>query len=123
LLQSESKEAKRRKHSPQDLQALRDRAAKWGEIGGIGRAATLAQADAAYQLALDFYRMNVAGQDFPRWLSQQSGVAYSTCYRRYKAGIARAAGSKSNRNLTGLLAEQRERELTPSSSGINWEED
>lgn len=123
MLQSESKEAKRRKHSPQDLQALRDRAAKWGEIGGIGRAAIHAQADAAYQLSLDFFRMNAAGADFPRWLSQQSDVAYSTCFRRYKAGIARAAGSKKNRNLTGLLAEQRERELTSTASSINWNED
>lgn len=122
MLQSESKEAKRRTHSPADHKALRERAKNWATIGGIGRAAIHAQADAAYQLSLDFFRM-AAGQDFPRWLSIHSDVPYATCFRRYKAGIARAAGSKPNRNLSGLLAEQRERELTPAPSSINWEED
>lgn len=122
MFQTETKESKRRKVSPQDIRALQDRAAAWGKLGGMSRAAVHAQADSAYQLSLDFFRSNL-GQDFPRWLAEYSGIAHTTCYRRYKAGIARAAGSKSNRNLTGLLAEQRERELTPSSSGINWEED
>lgn len=122
MIHSESKEAKRRTHSPQDIRTLQDRAAAWGKIGGVGRAGIHAQADAAYQLSLDFYRLAI-GQDFVRWLSQQSGVPYTTCFRRYKAGIARAAGSKKNRNLRGLLAEQRERELTPAPSNINWEED
>lgn len=122
MIHCESKESKRRKHSPQDIKALEVRASQWGKVGGVGRPGLHAQADAAYQLSLDFYRFAL-GQDFTRWLAKHSGVPYTTCYRRFKAGIARAAGSKKNRNLTGLLAEQRERELTPTSSGINWEED
>ncbi len=121
MLQTESKEAKRRKHSPQDVRELERRAGEWSKTGGLGRAAMHLQADQAYLLSLDYTRLAV-GQDFPRWLSLHSGAAYSTCYRRYKAGIARAAGSKPNRNLSGLLAEQREREQTPGPE-LDWGED
>lgn len=122
MSQTETKESKRRTHSPGDIRTLQDRAVAWGKIGGVGRAGIHAQADAAYQLSLDYYRMAI-GQDYTRWLSVHSGVPRATCHRRYKAGIARAAGSKSNRNLSGLLTEQREREQTPMPSSINWHDD
>lgn len=121
MIQNESSEAYRRTHSPQDIQALQRRAADWSRIGGIGRAAVHAQADAAYQLSLDFRRFAIGG-DFVRWLSRHSGVNYATCFRRYKAGQARAAGSKANRNQRGLMQEQRERKQTPVPE-INWDED
>lgn len=121
LSQSETKEAYRRTHSPQDVQALQRRAAEWGQIGGVGRTGIHAQADAAYQLSLDFRRFAIGG-DFTRWLSRHSGVPRATCHRRYKAGLARAAGSKANRNQRGLLEEQREREQTPGPE-LNWGEE
>jgi hypothetical protein len=121
LSQSDTKESKRRRHSPEDIQELQRRAGDWGQSGGPGRAGIHHQADAAYKLSLDFFRLAIGG-DFPRWLSIHSSVPHKTCHRRYKAGIARAAGAKPNRNLSGLLAEQREREQTPVPE-LDWGED
>ncbi|MBZ9753195.1 hypothetical protein K7W42_20370 [Deinococcus sp. HMF7604] len=116
------KEARRRRVSPEDLAALQRRAAAWAQVGGGGRAGVQARARAAYALYLDFLRHNVGG-DFPRWLSTHSGAPQKTCWRALKAGRALAAGSKANRNQSGLLAEQREREQTPVANPINWDEE
>jgi len=51
-----SKEAKRRKVSPQDMAELQARAVRWAGLGGIGRSAIQAQAKAAYELYLDVLR-------------------------------------------------------------------
>ncbi len=108
-----SKEDKRRRVSPEDIQALQKRADRWALVGGPGRSGLQRQAREAFELYLDFMRHAIGG-DFPRWLSQHSGVNRETCRRRLKAGRALAAGSKVNRNQSGLLAEQRERETRPS---------
>ncbi|MFB9991242.1 hypothetical protein ACFFLM_04515 [Deinococcus oregonensis] len=121
MAQIETKESKRRKHSPGDIQELQRRAEGWGKLGAPGRSGHPLQADQAYKLSLDFFRLAIGG-DFPRWLSLHSGISRATCQRRYKAGIARAAGSKPNRNLSGLLAEQRERETTPLPE-LNWDQE
>jgi len=107
-----SKEAKRRKVSPQDMAELQHRAQEWANLGGVGRSGLARQAKAAYELYLDVLRTGQVG-DFPRWLSRHSGMAYETCRRKLKAGQALAAQVKPNRNQSGLLAELRERETTP----------
>ncbi|MVN88620.1 hypothetical protein GO986_17940 [Deinococcus sp. HMF7620] len=81
-----------------------------------------ARARAAFALYLDILRHGLT-LDFPRWLSQHSGIPRTTCQRYLKSGRALATGSKANRNQSGLLAEQREREQTPVVSPINWDEE
>ena len=120
LSQSDTKEAYRRKVSPQDRENLQRRAEAWASIGGPGRAGLHKQARAAYQLYLDFTSHAIGG-DFPRWLSVHSGVPHKTCYRRLKAGQALAVGVKTNRNQSGLLSELRERETTPQPSTLDWD--
>ena len=108
----------------EDVQDLQRRAAAWAGIGGPKQQLIQRQADAAYQLSLDFFRLAVGG-DFPRWLSQHSGVNRETCRRRYKLGIAREVererGQSRRRNQSGLLSEQRERETTPVPE-LGWDE-
>lgn len=97
-------------------------------IGGIGTLRIHAQADAMYALYLDLIE---AGQeipdlplDFTRWFRRVTGNAMShgTIWNRLKAGRARATGSKRNRNQAGLIAEIRERELTPVEAE-DWDSD
>ncbi|MFC3834777.1 MULTISPECIES: hypothetical protein [Deinococcus] len=119
--ESDSKEARRRRVNPADVTALEQRAAQLTHLPGHGRALIVAQARAAYALRLDFLRHGLPG-DFTAWLSRHSGMAYTTCYRRWKAGRALAMGSKPTRNQSGLLQEQRERETTPVAE-IDWDDD
>lgn len=104
-------------HHVQLLNNLELSAKKIGEIGGTGTERIIRQADAMYCLYLDYLE---AGQeihdlpiDFYRWAVPLTGMSQGTVWNRLKAGRARAGGSKSNRNQAGLIAEQRERELTP----------
>lgn len=117
----ETKEARRRKVSPRDIQELQARAAALTTIPGHGRARILAQARAAYALRLDFLRHGLSG-DYSTWLSTHSGLPRTTCYQRWKAGRALAMGSRPTRNQSGLLQEQRERETTPVD-GADWDAD
>lgn len=108
------------------IKALQARAEVWGQMGGPPKERILKQADAAYLLYLDFLEAGQEspelGLDFPRWLSRHSGYCYYTCRNRLKAGRARATGSKLNRNQSGLVAEIRDRELTPAEVP-DWDED
>jgi hypothetical protein len=117
----DSKEAKRRRVSPQDIAELQRRAGTLAGVPGHGRARIVAQAQAAYALRLDFLRHGLPG-DFSSWLSIHSGLPRTTCYARWKAGRALAMGSKPSRNQSGLLQEQRERETTVVR-GLDWEVD
>lgn len=117
----ESKEAKRRRVSPQDILELQRRALAIASLPGHGRARIIAQARAAYALRLDFLRHGLHG-DYSTWLSVHSGLPRTTCYERWKAGRALAMGSKPSRNQSGLLQEQRERETTPVPED-DWNED
>lgn len=114
------------KAAVQDVQllnnALEKRAKEVGAIGGTGSTRAVAQAEATYRLYLDFLEAGHLGLDFVRWLAKHSGLSHGTCWNRLKAGRARATGSKANRNQSGLIAEQRERELTPIA-GIDWSAD
>ncbi|QLG11750.1 hypothetical protein HLB42_21600 (plasmid) [Deinococcus sp. D7000] len=106
-----------------DVADLQRRATEWPMIGGPEQQRIQAQADAAYQLSLVFFRLAIGG-DFPRWLSQHSGVNRETCRVRYKLGVAREVdrerGVTRRRNQSGLLTEQRERETTPVPE-LSWE--
>lgn len=115
-----SKEARRRKVSPEDIQALQRRAADWPKIGGHGRARVHAQSRALFELYLDFLRAGVLGLDFPRWFAVHSGVPRTTCRRYLKAGEALDVGSKANRNQSGLVAEQVQRSQTPGPE-VDWD--
>ena len=118
---SPSKEEKRRKVNAADVAALQKRAEGLAAAGGGGRAGVQARARLAYDLYLDCLRHGIA-LDFPRWLSQHSGIPRTTCRRHLKAGRALAGGAPVNRNQSGLLAEQREREQTPGPE-VNWDEE
>lgn len=113
---------KRRKVSPDDIQALQKRAEDWAHTGGPGRAGVRKRAQLAYQLSLDFLCLGILGTNFPKWLSLHSGVPLSTCKRYRTAGRAIAAGAKPNRNQSGLIAEQRQRERTPITDDT-WGDD
>ncbi|MFC4639818.1 hypothetical protein [Deinococcus hohokamensis] len=102
---------------------MQKRAEAWAHIGGPGREGVRRRAVAAFELSLDFLRAGVLGTNFPKWLSQHSGVPLATCKRYRKAGRAIAAGSKPNRNQSGLLDEQREREQNPQPESLDWDED
>lgn len=115
----ESREARKRKVSPQDIAELERRAAALAHIPGHGRRRVIEQARAAYALRLDFLRMALSG-DFSTWLSKHSGLPRTTCYERWKAGRALAMGSKPTRNQAGLLQEQHERETTPGPD-LSWD--
>ncbi|WP_152544801.1 hypothetical protein [Deinococcus phoenicis] len=114
----------------QDVQLLNTdlerRAKAWGQIGGVGTARALRQADEAYRLYLDFIAAGHLGLDFTRWLSRASGISHGTCYNRFKAGRARTtlreSGGRLNRNQAGLIAELREREATPIPD-LPWDDE
>ena len=102
------------------IRKLEAEANRIANIGGIGTERAVKQADAIYALYLDFVE---AGQEihdlpinFPHWFRRvtNDAMSYGTVWNRLKAGRARATGSKSNRNQVGLIAEIRERELTPA---------
>ena len=93
--------------------ALQKRAEEWGQIGGNARTRLDRQAREAYLLYLDFARHAVAG-DFPRWLSQHSGIPHLTCWKRLRAGVALELGLRGG-NQTGLLAELADRKNRISS--------
>ena len=121
MFQPETRKTKQPRVTVADTEALQRRAAEWGRQGGPGRAGIHAQADSAYLMSLDFFRLGLGG-DFARWLSVHSGQPLTTCWRRYKAGIARAAKVPANRNQSGLLAELRERETTPIPD-LAWDDE
>ncbi|WP_261665455.1 hypothetical protein [Deinococcus sp. Marseille-Q6407] len=127
MFQTET-DTRKRKIQPQDIEALQKRAAEIGQMGHPDSEERVRQqARATYALALDFYRLGVLGQDFPRWMSVHSGMSHSTCYRRQDQGREmahrEAAGQKVNRNGSGLLAEYRERKLTPRPELEAWDDD
>lgn len=99
-----------------DRLALQKRAEEWGQIGGSAQARIDKQARQAYVLYLDFARHALAG-DFPRWLSQHSGIPHLTCWKRLRAGTALELGL-TNRNQSGLLAEMRERKNTAQTEVV-----
>ncbi|MFC6659346.1 hypothetical protein [Deinococcus multiflagellatus] len=103
-----TKEAKRYRVSPQDIQVLEGRAARWPGAGTVKD-----QARAVYQLQLDFLRAGVFGLDYPRWLARHSGLSVYTCYYRMRLGLALAVTSNPDQSVPALLAELRERERTP----------
>lgn len=120
-IESTAKEAKKRKVTAGDIQVLNGRAELWGQIGGPTKQRIERQAREAYALQLDFLRLGLLGLDFIRWLSKNSGLCYSTCWRRLQAGRALATGSKRNRNQAGLTEELKERKEA-TSADLNWEE-
>jgi len=114
-------ETRKRKHTPEDLQALEQRARDFATVTGRSASERVErQAHYAYALALDFYRVGVLGNDFTRWLSRLSRVPRATCWRRHKLGRCLAQGQTGTESE--LLRAQRQKELTPVPE-MDWSQD
>lgn len=113
-------ETRKRKHTPDDLAALEQRARDFASVTGKSTKSRLEnQARYAYALSLEFYEVGVFGADYVRWLSRHSGMPRQTCWRRVKVGRALSLGMTGRES--SVLTEQRRKEKTPRPE-LEWGE-
>lgn len=123
-LEPESKEARRRRVTPEDIRHLEHRAHHWADTAEAPhhRHSMHAQATQLFELYLDFLTLGVLGLDFPRWFQRLTGIHRATIQRYIQAGEALDCGISRNRNQAGLIAELKDRARQPGPD-LNWDDD